>query len=103
MWLHHLLDVISGILDNNDRTYIVMRTMPTRVAQGNEDYLGRVSSGVIALERCGQGSGNHRGECNALLPPRCEEARRGHEEEAGDRAGWTKRQGLLLRDEAVPQ
>lgn len=84
MWLHHLLDVISGNLDHNDRTYIVMRTMSTKVARGNEDNLERVSSGVTAIERCGQRSGNHRGECNALLPPHCEEARRGHEEEPGD-------------------
>lgn len=52
MWLHHLFDVISGILDNNDKTYIVMRTVSTRVVHGNEDNLGRVSTGVIALGRC---------------------------------------------------
>lgn len=95
------LDVISGILDNNDRIYTVMRTVSTRVAHGNEDNLGRVSTGVIALERCGQGEPQGRVQCpGALLPPHCEEARRGHEEEeAGDRAGWAEG-GHLARGRA---
>lgn len=89
-----------------------MRTASARVAHGNEDNLGRVYIVTLDLQRCGWGSGNHRGECSALGPcyyPRCEQARRAcgdwslETEQVGPRGPPARSHDFGLRHEAVLQ